>query len=88
MASHSGSPDPGEIRLPIEQVLRGLELHPLLENETALEAFVLIKTLDADGEPSWAYRTTHRLNREELLGALIVHADVLRRELRQEWDDD
>ena len=31
---------------------------------------------------------TARLNREELLGALVVHTDVLRKELRDEWDDD
>jgi len=72
----------------VEQVLRGLELHPLEPDETAIEAFVLIKVLDADGEVGWSYRTTNRLNREELLGALIVQTDVLRKELRDEWDDD
>ena len=30
---------------------------------------------------------TKRLNREELLGALIVQVDVLRKELRDQWDD-
>ncbi|GLH96378.1 hypothetical protein Pa4123_16520 [Phytohabitans aurantiacus] len=69
------------------EVLRGLEIHPLDPGETAIEAFVLIKLLDAQGETSWSYRTTNRLNREELLGALIVQADVLRKELRDEWDD-
>lgn len=63
-------------------------MHPLEPGWTAVEALVLIKCLDEDGHPTWLYRTTHHLNREELLGALIVHSDVLRRELRDEWDDE
>lgn len=74
--------------MPASQVLAGLELHPLESNSTAIEAFVLIKLLDGDGDVSWAYRTTNRLNREELLGALTVQVDVLRKALRDEWDDD
>jgi len=53
-----------------------------------MEAFVLIKVLDSHGAPGWSYRTTNRLNREELLGALTVQLDVLREELRREWDDE
>jgi hypothetical protein len=86
MGIHSGSANE-EQRVPVTEVLRGLEVHPLEPGETALEAFVLIKVLDAQGDISWSYRTTNRLNREELLGALIVQADVLRKELREEWDD-
>lgn len=52
-----------------------------------MEAFVLVKCLDEEGDATWAYRTTHRLNREELLGALTVQVDVLRKELRDEWDE-
>lgn len=88
MGSHSGRADDGEIRVPASQVLTGLEIHPLESSATPIEAFVLIKLLDADGDVSWAYRTTNRLNREELLGALTVQVDVLRKELRDEWDDD
>ena len=87
MGSHSGSSN-GQPRVPVTEVLRGLEVHPLEPGETALEAFVLIRVLDAQGDTSWSYRTTNRLNREELLGALIVQVDVLRKELRDEWDDD
>jgi hypothetical protein len=87
MGAHRGTPGPGDERVPISEVLSGLNVHPLEPGETALEAFVLIKTLDAGGDPAWAYRTTNRLNREELLGALIVQVDVLRHELRSEWDD-
>lgn len=77
MGSHSGNPASGEQRVPIEQALAGLEVHPLEEGETAIEAFVLVKTLNAEGEATWAYRTTNRLNREELLGALTVQVAVL-----------
>ncbi|MBB5789961.1 hypothetical protein [Jiangella mangrovi] len=77
----------GDERVPVAQVLSGLEVHPLAQGETAIEAFVLIKVFDADGRPAWSYRTTNRLNREELLGALMVQVDVLRKELRDEWDD-
>lgn len=74
--------------MPVAEVLPGLEVHELQPGETAIEAFVLIKTLDADGHTSWSYRTTNRLNREELLGALSVQLAVLTKELRDEWDDD
>lgn len=69
------------------EVLRGLEVHPLEPGETAIEAFVLIKVLDSRGDITWSYRMTNRLSREELLGALIVQVDILRKELRDEWDD-
>ena len=75
-------------RKPIAEVLKGLEIHPLEGGWTAIEALVLMKCLDEEGRVTWAYRTTHRLNREELLGALVVHTDVLRRELADEWLDD
>ena len=88
MGNHSGIPASGEHRVPIKQALAGLEVHPLEEGETAIEAFVLVKTLNADGEATWAYRTTNRLNREELLGALTVQVAVLTKEMRDEWDDD
>jgi hypothetical protein len=42
----------------------------------------------AQGETGWAYRTTNRLNREELLGALTVQVAVLAKERRDEWDDE
>ena len=75
-------------RQPIADVLGGLEVHPLEPGWTALEAFLLVKALDQNGHISWAYRTTHQLNREELLGALAVHVGLLRRELLEEWSED
>ena len=88
MGRHSGVPGSGDVRVPVAEVLSGLAIHPLEPGETAMEAFVLIKLLDAEGNPNWSYRTTNRLNREELLGALVVQVDLLRHELRHEWDDD
>lgn len=87
MGSHGGIPDVGDVRVPIGDVLRGMEIHPLVEGHTPIEAFLLIKVLDDEGDPTWAYRTTNRLNREELLGALSVHVAVLTKELREEWND-
>jgi hypothetical protein len=77
-----------ELRLPVEQVLPGMALHPLPEDWTPLEAFVLVKSLDANGHSTWSYRTTNPPNREELLGVLTVHVDLLRKELLSEWVDD
>lgn len=88
MGSHSGVPAPGDQRVPVAQALPGLEIHPLPVGGTPMEAFVLIKYLDDRGEATWAYRTTNALNREELLGALVVQVAVLKKELRDEWDDD
>jgi hypothetical protein len=75
-------------RLPIEQVLPGFELHPLEPAWTPLQAFVLVKCLDEEGETAWSFRTSEQLNLEELLGALRVQTKVLERRLVQQWDDD
>jgi hypothetical protein len=75
-------------KVPIEVVLGGKRIHPLDEGESVVSAFVLIKVKDADGDISWSYRTTDPPNMEELLGALIVQADLLRKELSQEWNSD
>jgi hypothetical protein len=88
MGQHSGVPAPGDRRVPIADVLTGLEIFPLEPGHTAIEAFVLVKSLDADGDVTWGYHTTNRLNREELLGALVVQVAVLKKELRDEWDDE
>lgn len=82
-ASSAGDDD----RRPVEDILVGMSLHPLEPGWTPIEAFVLIKSLDEDGAASWSYRTTHPLNREELLGVLTIHTALLKRELLGEWDD-
>jgi hypothetical protein len=75
-------------RRPIEQVLPGMGLHPLPDGYTPVEAFVIIKSLDDEGDVSWSFRTTHRPNRQEILGALIEQSDLLRHRLVQDWDVD
>lgn len=77
-----------EERKPIQEVLGPVGIHPLSEGWTPIEAYVIVKALDGTGQPSWCYRTTHPPNREELLGALTVQVDLLRRELLEGWDDD
>jgi hypothetical protein len=77
-----------EDRLPIGEVLNGLEIYPLNEDETPVEAFVMIKARDTDGNEGWSFRTTKSPNREELIGVLTVQIDLLRRELLAEWPDD
>ncbi len=72
-------------RYPIGEVLSNLDIDPLSDGATPLEAFVLIKVRYDDGEDSWCYRTTREPNREELLGALTVQIDLLRKELLDDW---
>jgi hypothetical protein len=75
-------------RIPIGKALPGMRIHPLPVGWEPMSAFVLIKTRDENGRDAWSYRTTEAPNREELLGALIVQADLLRKELTDEWDEE
>src|SRR5262249_115163 len=83
MADEHGS----EVRVPVEQALYGLEVHPLPQGWTPISAVGLVKRLAEDGEPTWAFRTTDGLNDEELLGTLTVRTDLLRRELVESYYD-
>lgn len=75
-------------RIPIERVLPGMGLHPLPDGYTPVEAFVVIKSLDDEGDVSWSFRTTHVPNRQEVLGALIEQSDLLRERLVRGWEVD
>ena len=75
-------------RQPVEQVLAGQTLHPLEPGWTALASFHLIKCLDDEGDVTWAFRTSEKMNLEELLGALVVQTETLRRRLVRQWEDD
>ncbi len=77
-----------EERQPLERVLAGFGLHPLDEGWTPLQAFVLIKCLNEDGEAVWSFRTSEQMNLEELLGALMVQTDTLKRKLVRVWEDE
>lgn len=75
-------------RRPIELVLPGQQLHPLGEGWTPLQTFALVKCLDEEGDVAWVFRTSEPFNLEELLGALTVQVEVLRRRLVRHWDVD
>ena len=73
---------------PIEQILPGFSLHALDDGWTPLQAFVLIKCLDDEGDPVWSFRTSEQFNLEELLGALLVQTETLKNKLVAHWEDE
>jgi hypothetical protein len=79
-------------RRPIAEVLGGLAIHPLAEGERAESAFVIIKTVDDDGEVNWVSRRTgwNEPSDEELIGVLTIQLDLERRDALAAWavDDD
>ena len=77
-----------EERVSIEQALPGFRLHPLSEGWTPLQAFVLVKCLDEQGDIVWSFRTSEQMNLEELLGALLVQTETLKRKLVSAWEDE
>jgi hypothetical protein len=86
LVRHSGIVSDDD-RQPIDDVLPGFKLHPLSPGSTPLQAFVLVKSLDQDGQSAWSFRTSEPMNLEELLGALVVQVNVLKRKLTNYWDD-
>ena len=80
--------EPDDERRPVGEVLAGHGIHPLAAGWTPLEAFVLVKCIDEAGGTAWSFRTTHPLNLEELLGALTVQAETLKRKLVRMWEDE
>lgn len=74
------------LRVPLDSALPGLEVHPLQQDWTPVEAVLLVKCLDDEGAPTWAYRTTGRLNDEELLGVLTVQAELVKRRIAAQWE--
>lgn len=78
---------------PIGRVLGdGFRVPELLRGWTALEGIVLVKCLDAEGHPSWAFRETEGMNIEEVVGVLTIQLDMLRERavdaFREDEDDD
>lgn len=69
----------------------GLDLPPLEPEHIPLEAVVLIKCLDEDGEPTIEIRSTDGLNSWDRIGMLTVALDVTREQAASCWrptDDD
>jgi hypothetical protein len=72
-------------RHPIADVIGRLEVAPVPHGWQPIEAALLIKCLDDEGNPAWAFRTTDGVNDEELLGTLIVRSDMLRAEILSQF---
>lgn len=69
------------------QPTEGLQFRELPPGWMPLAGALLVKCLDEDGNPTWAFRTTDDVNDEELLGALTVRTDLLRRGLLDSYLD-
>ena len=67
---------------PIGQVLNGIEILDLLPDSIAMDAVVLVKCLDEDGDPCWYTRYTEGLSTAETIGALTMALDLCRDEAR------
>jgi hypothetical protein len=74
-----------DARIPVGDALSNLRIDALPDDWTPTEAFLLIKSLDEDGDVTWSYRTTQDFSQEELLGALQVQVDRLRDTLLDDW---
>ncbi len=62
---------------PVGEVLgSGFRLLRMPEGWTALEGIVLVKCLDDEGSPTWAFRETEGINDEEIIGALTVQLEL------------
>lgn len=73
---------------PLPDLLPGLRFEPLPAGWTPLQAFVLVKCLDEDGDPAWCERGSDDINDEEFLGALSIQVALRKQNLLKEWDSD
>ena len=73
-------------KVPVEEVLRGIEVGPLPDSWTPLEAACMIKCLDEDGNPSWVLRRSDGIDDQELLGTHLLHFELLKSDLLEAWD--
>lgn len=79
----SNSLDP-EKRYPVAEVFPNIEVDGDLvrEGESVEFAFLVFKLVGPDdSEAGWSYRTTAAPNREELLGALEIKIEALKRQI-------
>jgi hypothetical protein len=72
-------------QVPIGTALPDLKIHSLPPDWTPAQAFLLIKCKDESGDDTWVYRTSHQFNLEELLGALTIHIELLKKDILEEW---
>jgi len=76
-----------EERVKGEELLRGLEFVSLPSGWSPLGAAVLVKCINEDGRVAWSFRTSDELNDEELLGALVLRTELMRRALADDYTD-
>lgn len=65
----------------------GLELEPMRDGYTPLEAVVIVKALDPDGDVCLITQRSEALNAWEALGMVVTTADDLRAALQRSDDD-
>lgn len=65
-----------------------IQVQPLPDGWTALEAIVLVKCLDDEGRPTWAFRQTESLDQEETIGALVIQLDIMREQVVDQFRED
>lgn len=69
-------PETEDERVPAAEVLGDLSFFPLPTDWTPTGAILLIKCLDEDSEPTWAFRLDGDLNDEEITGVLAARAEL------------
>lgn len=59
---------------------------PLVEGDTPLSVWMLVKLRDSDGDVVWGVRSAgDPLSSEELLGALTGFTESIKRDLASDW---
>jgi hypothetical protein len=77
-----------EIRLPIGEVLRGLDISALPEGWMPVDAICIVKCLNAEGEPLWALRLTDGINQAEMLGTMVIQTELWKATMLSDWADE
>lgn len=66
----------------------GLELGPLPDSHIPLEAIVIIKVLDDDGEPTLVIRQAGAITDWERIGMLSAALDIVKEQTADTWRRD
>jgi hypothetical protein len=84
---------PSNSCIPAEAIVHGLTVRPLPENYTPLEAVVVLKCIDPDGDTCYITRYTPDVHSIEILGMLhaaiqLLNRDVVAQYIPDEGEDD
>lgn len=74
-------------RIPIGNALPGIEIVPLPDGVVPIEAIVLVKVVDVEGDPTWVIRYPRNTTNAEDLGALEAAAAISRNGAIQAFAD-